>query len=401
METTSTQAPPHRRSTTLPTRPLVTVRLSTKPTPEISGRSVYLYRAINLPLKRTRARCACGSTLSTMGAPVWGTFSVRDHCPREAFLREVLLFDRLVVPYPDPYVAEERQRWRQPDPAAPSETWDPDRLDELLGILGTEEAPGWNGAKLVQRVMWSPATWDLLRSKLATTEAVTGDPWMDTRLGLREPVPAVVEAVPAVVEAVAAYPSEEAWRQDVQPVEQEPTDISAMEALVQLPRPLLLPDKEADEIDTLRKAVDLAQDPEFQNARKAYFTWFRNFIEPLRSSEATTLEELKLDPGSLTLAEMELRKLWEEERRIARRGDRAKWFSRLEIACMTVGTAGSVGLAAATAAVPAVSVPLALLAFAGWTVARWNKPRTARSLGGATMFVDAQRHLDWLDPLTL
>jgi NADPH:quinone reductase-like Zn-dependent oxidoreductase len=48
--------------------------------------------------------------------PVWGTFSVRDHLRPEAFLREVLVFDRLVIPYPDPEVPGEWERWRRPDP---------------------------------------------------------------------------------------------------------------------------------------------------------------------------------------------------------------------------------------------------------------------------------------------
>jgi hypothetical protein len=34
-------------------------------------------------------------TAGTVEAPVWGTFSVRDHLESEAFLREVLVFDRL------------------------------------------------------------------------------------------------------------------------------------------------------------------------------------------------------------------------------------------------------------------------------------------------------------------
>ena len=70
--------------------------------------------------------------------------------------------------------------------------------------------------------------------------------------------------------------------------------------------------------------------------------------------------------GSLKLAREELWKLWEEEKKIAKRGDHAKWFSRLEVACMTVGTTGSAGRAAATATIPVVSVPVALPAFAGW-----------------------------------
>lgn len=35
-----------------------------------------------------------------MGGQIWGTFSVKDHCRPNAFVREVLLFDRLVLPVP-------------------------------------------------------------------------------------------------------------------------------------------------------------------------------------------------------------------------------------------------------------------------------------------------------------
>jgi hypothetical protein len=325
-----------------------------------------------------------------MRTDVWGTFSVRDHLRPEAFLREALLFDQLVIPYPS--TAEEKNRWHQPDPAVPSETWAPDRLDELLKVLGSNRAPGWNGAHLVQLVNWDPDVWAAMRKKLDLTQSITGDPWMDTRLGIRH------DHVPGVVEGVAAFSSEEAWRNEVQPTAQPPADVSAMEALVQLPRPLLLPDNSADEMDTLRKVVDLAMDPDFRQARDAYFTWFRDFIEPLRDYDTATLDDLRIDQKSLQHAAARLRELWDDEKRITKRGDRARWFSRAEVACMTAGTASSVGLAATTATVPQLAVPVGLLTFAGWAVARWNKPRMARSLGGATIFVDAQTRLDWLDP---
>jgi hypothetical protein len=116
--------------------------------------------------------------------PVWGTFSVRDHCRPEAFLREVLIFDRLLVPYPDPGVPGEWERWRHPNPDKPYATWNPGRLDQLLGVLGTQAEPGHHGAQLVQQSLWSPFTWTQIQSKLEMAEMATGDPWMDTRLGL-------------------------------------------------------------------------------------------------------------------------------------------------------------------------------------------------------------------------
>ena len=71
-----------------------------------------------------------------MAAEVWGTFSVRDHCRPNAFAREVLLFDRLVLPVPANEA--ERARWRKPNDAKPKETWNPDRLDQLRHILGSQ-----------------------------------------------------------------------------------------------------------------------------------------------------------------------------------------------------------------------------------------------------------------------
>jgi hypothetical protein len=38
--------------------------------------------------------------LVPMAAEVWGTCAVNDHLREQPFLRELLLFDRLVVPYP-------------------------------------------------------------------------------------------------------------------------------------------------------------------------------------------------------------------------------------------------------------------------------------------------------------
>jgi hypothetical protein len=53
----------------------------------------------------------------------WGAFSVRDHTFKRPFAADVLMYDRLVIPYPaNP---EERARW-------PENTWAPKRLDWML-----------------------------------------------------------------------------------------------------------------------------------------------------------------------------------------------------------------------------------------------------------------------------
>ena len=62
-----------------------------------------------------------------MSKQVWGTFSVKDHCEPNAFVAEVMLYDRLVIPVPPD--DKERARWRESG-------WQPERLDKLLEILG-------------------------------------------------------------------------------------------------------------------------------------------------------------------------------------------------------------------------------------------------------------------------
>jgi hypothetical protein len=62
-----------------------------------------------------------------MARQVWGTFSVKDHCASNAFVAEVMLYDRLVIPRPPD--EKERTRWQK-------EGWQPERLDQLLEILG-------------------------------------------------------------------------------------------------------------------------------------------------------------------------------------------------------------------------------------------------------------------------
>jgi hypothetical protein len=336
---------------------------------------------------------ACGVVseyVLSMGAPVWGTFSVRDHCVREAYLREVLLFDRLVIPYPDQRVEGERERWSRPRDGGSSETWDPERLDALLSVLGTQEVAGYNGARLAQLVPWSPHIWHELRSRLGAANALTGNPFMDTRLGL---VLGREQVLPGVIEAVAAYPTKDAWRDEVGPTYDRPSDLTAAQALVALSRPLLLPNPSEDELDTLRRAVDVAINPDYVAKRAAYFDWFRDLIKPLRTGDAQ-FADVRLDRASLDEAERQLRELWVAEQRIVRRADKARMWTRVEVGCVTLGAAGSVGLAC-QAALPVIGAGAGLLAFAGWAIAKWQAPQAPFSLGGASMFVEARRRLGW------
>ncbi len=57
---------------------------------------------------------------------VWGAFAVNDHLRNRAFVADVLLYDRLLVPVPD--TAEGRAEWRK-------RGWAPDSLERRLEII--------------------------------------------------------------------------------------------------------------------------------------------------------------------------------------------------------------------------------------------------------------------------
>ncbi|MEU7003211.1 hypothetical protein [Nonomuraea sp. NPDC046570] len=180
-----------------------------------------------------------------MGAQLWGTYAVNDHCQPGVLARGVLLFDRLVLPVPE--TSEERARWRHPD-----QSWDPDGLDRALAVLGTQQAkPNNGGASLAWKVPWTKEKWILERSRTETVRIMTSADAFDSTRDILS----WQDNLPRAIEAVAAFPSARACKQELQPAAQPPHDQSAAEALIALARPLLVP-KDGD----LRLAAELARE---------------------------------------------------------------------------------------------------------------------------------------------
>jgi hypothetical protein len=61
---------------------------------------------------------------------LWATFSVGDHLRRNAFVADLLLYDRLIVPVA-PGGGPERRRWLEMG-------WRPDLQDQLLAVIRSE-----------------------------------------------------------------------------------------------------------------------------------------------------------------------------------------------------------------------------------------------------------------------
>jgi hypothetical protein len=326
-----------------------------------------------------------------MPTQVWGTFSVNDHVRPNAFVREVLVFDRVVLPYPVDDV--ERDRWRLPDPAAPSETWDPDRLDSLLALMGTQTSVGYNGARAAWTAPWSEAKWRFERSRTEVAALVSNlDAYFQTRVIL-----AMDEELPDLVEAVAAFPSEAAWRDEVKPLHEPPPALNAAQALVFFAWPLLTPgETEGTDFRPLREALDLARDDDYKEMRTAYHDWMRRLVAPLQ--QAGSLGDIRLDAGSLNIAREEFEHLVRKQQSIVSKdASRRKW-RHVALVTTAVGAAASAGLALVNP-LATLGVVVAAMQLGGYIATERGADAPQRSvLGGASLFPVAQRAIRGDDP---
>lgn len=222
-------------------------------------------------------------------AKVWGTFSPADHLRRRAFVADVLIYDKLVVPVPDAQGdAELLQKWER--------RWYSERQAELLDVIDSAKIPG-----LVHRVPWTaehdfrwkttPAGRERMRLDLAgvTSQDVNliqtaeADPNSRGQLAERLYLIDVVDpkrdrelrgAVPTGdVTVVAAYGSYRQFRRDV-PIETGGDATSDRTLLSAFAWPLLVPsNSRRSDADLLKEAVDLASRPETRSYRRAFHQW--------------------------------------------------------------------------------------------------------------------------------
>jgi hypothetical protein len=225
---------------------------------------------------------------------MWGTYSVRDHCAPRAFVADVMLYDRLVIPFPPD--SAERARW-----AAPENNWNPDLLDRQLSILGAMARP----------IPWDDYRRELFRGRAraqaAASEQTSPDAFRMTRDVLLQGLPAYVTGV----QAVGVYPSLEELSQEVglEPVTGPQWLAGSMLSAV-LAREFLVPDNpRRSDLDLLREAVDLAGDEDFRRKRASFWRWQREFLR----DTVTDLE-------SITAAVQDMKDLLaDEQARIRRR----------------------------------------------------------------------------------
>jgi hypothetical protein len=125
---------------------------------------------------------------------VWATYSVRDHLAEKAFIADVMLYDKLVIPVP---AADDMERW--------SANWNPERQEMLIKILGSRAV----------QVVWDADWRAKWQQKLNAAETVSG---MTSVEAMRLTPNALMEKVPKTatgVIAVAPYDSAKELRDSV------------------------------------------------------------------------------------------------------------------------------------------------------------------------------------------
>jgi hypothetical protein len=308
----------------------------------------------------------------------WGMFSVTDHLGPRAFVADVVLYDRLVIPVPD---AEERKRWTDLDRR-------PDVLDRKLDIL--EELADRPEDSLVQRLNWTPHWRNYLdeaypyqRKKARDT---TNPAWADNidRSLLVDAMRSGMLGEVSTPEIVPAYTSYSALDSDfeLRTVSTEQVARPDDRLVGVIGWEFLVPEDSAlDDDSLLKQAVRLVQDEEFRAAREAFHE-FRREATRQNASPEQFLRELE-------------RKLMDYQKATTRAGrTRVRTTTLRAFALVGAG----LGLAAAIHGMPPVDIAAASLGVAGVGVdIGWRRPPRGQAPPAVAMFHDARKHFGWHD----
>lgn len=295
-----------------------------------------------------------------MARQVWGTFSVNDHCRPRAFVADVMIYDRLVIPVPPD--DEERARWER-------QGWDPSKLERLLAILGDRaQALNWDDSRKQQ--------WKTKYDAGSQIAYETGD-WAfeATRTLLTENLPRHVTGI----QAVTAFASVEELERELKVKRAAaPIGIPGAAAAAIVAREYLIPDDPAhtDE-DLLKTAVDLSSDPSYRRKRAGYWRWAREFLDDRGLTDQVAIRD----------AVDEMRDLLEDEQKVIRR---AKVRTGVRFAFLM----GSVTLGMLGGPLTAVGVGGAFVSVGEFIAERFLDDRHESSRSVALVH-DARKHFGW------
>jgi hypothetical protein len=237
---------------------------------------------------------------------IWACFSVFDHAKPGAFLPEIVMYDRLVVPVPPRGEPQEWQRWEQMG-------WDPARQQQLLAVLDP----------VVERVEWTDLRRYAWEQSYKDRRASAGE-YVKRSLAGELTAMGLFDVAPAMARPVVAtspYTSLKELTEDLgirREASRRPLPASTVSAVVG--RELLLPqDSSRTELELLQEAVHVVtEEPEYRNARSLLNTRLQSFCRggfTDRESVTAAVKDIKGACDDLERA-VRKRKIWVTSRRL-------------------------------------------------------------------------------------
>jgi hypothetical protein len=340
---------------------------------------------------------------------LWGTFSVSDHLRPRAFVADVLLYDRLVIPTPPDSDDEEQDRWRE-------QKWDPERQRQILALMDedrqnrvirvpwTEQLRNvWESKhsnavasqqagveRAIARSSMAAATAHDVSNVLQTRESLKRNaspkkldelPYMSTRLVLTDWTDEendrklLMGIPPRNVDSVAAYSSYEEFSDD-HDVDPTTEPVPSGNLLNLFGWEFLVPNNpDRSDEDLLKEALELANLDETKRHRHIFHKWRRDVIYADK-------------PSHEILAEME--EAIQDYRDAIRRSNR---MTRYEYAFAAVTAGTGVG----TVAFPLMAIPAAFAGLGMFLARKGAQEKIPENVQVAAMFHDARKRFGWRD----
>lgn len=228
-----------------------------------------------------------------MARETWAVYSVKDHMRQYAFVADVLLYDRLLLPTPS---SDDLDRW--------AANWDPARQNALAKALGDRcRTVEWDEKR---RTGWESA-YAVARTAAQETDA---DAFKYTRRQLMKDLPTDVTGI----DAVAAYTSLADLRDDVGLTRMGLPEVSpglvsaAFAAEFVVPAEIVTAPRGLDqELEVLGNAVKISSTKSYQRNRRSYWRMMKEF-----SSGVVTERDALID------AVEEMRDLVDEQNELVR-----------------------------------------------------------------------------------
>jgi hypothetical protein len=319
---------------------------------------------------------------------LWGTFSVADHRRMQAFVADVLVYDRLLIPVP---VDEDVERWESRD-------WRPDQQRQIIDVLKegdphrVEEVPwtSWWETEFAERKEEFAAgvageVSEIQDAKRANPN--TFGQYVERRIlaDYRNPARdiAILQGVPPInVDVVAAYGSIDDFIREFDAVEITEIRGRPDQLLGGFVWSFAVPaESDRSDLDLLKRAVDFANQPEVRGYRMAFHRWRRDMLISGFTADRAS-EQLRHDINAYAS--------WVRRRRVTTRA-RGAYL----VAGITAGIAAAimplVGLDIAGAAVGAGAAAVPVVGPVTARLFRGSRPPVAPSNSPAALFWEAQR----------